>query len=298
MLKVQLVNPYVALEANNISGFTLQDINVTTAHAPNLPEGESIIFDDVEPIGTGSTSNSYTLPGFYEHHRDASLYTSAEIGLSSGTNITAIGYNVSSFTAVPGGGNERYVKVYIKETASTTLTTGQTWATHISEASLVYSGYISISNGWISIPISYQYQGSNMVVLIEGTGCTSSGGCSVSTYSTTTADNKHAYHVTDTDVYPTSGTLTANTTRPNIKIYTKSGKIVHCNYGISTYAMHVSNSSDYKINRCSFVAGNVEMEKWQVWRCWRSRWFGKQWEHGKYKGGNYGGTGGSADKQC
>ena len=155
----------------------------------------------------------------------------------------------------------------MKETTANTIATGQTWATHISGATLVYSGNISTLNNYVDIPTNYIYQGGNLIVMIEGTGCTTYGGCSVSTYSTITSDNKHAYAVTDTDIYPTTTTLTANTTRPNIKIYTDNPQVTASNYGISTYALHIANSSGYNIERCKFQAGNKCRKEWYCRSC-------------------------------
>ena len=138
--------------------------------------------------GTATTnSNMGPLPGYYGYHRSAIVYKPEELAdMPSTCNITSIAWRVGSVTA---GSNNSTVSIYLKEIIDTAIANTATWDDILFGATLVYQGLASVTaNTWSEFEFStpYQYSGGNLVVITQGEGCTTSGGCSKSMYYTGT----------------------------------------------------------------------------------------------------------------
>jgi hypothetical protein len=160
-------------------------------------------------IGSGTNTQSYPFNSFYGYGRSASLFSSTEI--SSYGTITSLGWYVGTAqsTSVP-------VKIYLKETTSTTLT-ANTWANLTASATLVYDGAVSFTpTGWFTIDITdYNYAANNLMVLCEA----NYGGAGTSSYPLfryTNSASKHMYFAADNTPPTVNGTVNGN--RPNIRI--------------------------------------------------------------------------------
>jgi hypothetical protein len=113
------------------------------------------------------------------------------------------------------------IKIYLKDTASTTLTS-VTWATMITGATLVYSSTNAsiTASAWNNFTLSSTYDysnGDNLIVMVEanyaGGGYGGSAGTGVRY---TSATGCHEYWQQDNSAPTGSGTVTAN--RPNSQI--------------------------------------------------------------------------------
>ena len=126
-----------------------------------------------------SSSSSCILPGYYGFHYSAVMYSLEDLeGLTSGASITSIAYEVTSASTTSGS----TIKVYMYEADE--LSSSSSWASLKQNATLVYDGSVGTitSNAWHTITLTtpYTYGGNNLIVLIEGSACSSAGGCSVS----------------------------------------------------------------------------------------------------------------------
>ena len=167
-------------------------------------------------IGTGTSTQRYPLGGYYGYERSASIYTSAEIGIT-GTIISVAWYPTSSSSI------GRPMKIYLKHTTSTTLSS-TTWASLISGATLVFDGNTGsiTANAWntYSLSTTFYYSGgtNNLLVLVE-TNCGGSG-CVTGSYNPncrySSSSDKHQYWQADNSPPTGNGTVTNN--RPNIQL--------------------------------------------------------------------------------
>ncbi|MDD4829463.1 MAG: fibronectin type III domain-containing protein, partial [Bacteroidales bacterium] len=139
-------------------------------------------------IGSGtSTSSSGSIPGFYGFHNSALLFTASE--MTQGGVIESFGLEIGSASST----STRSMKIYLKEVSDASLATSQIMNNLLDGATLVYdSTNVNCSTtGWRNFVFAspFNYSGvNNLLVIITGSGCSTSGGCSVSVkYSTTPA---------------------------------------------------------------------------------------------------------------
>ena len=133
-------------------------------------------------IGTGtSTNSSGPIPGLWGNHRSIQLFTATELGQTESCVIEQIDLELGSVTSGAGG---RAIRIYMKEVPEETVASTQILNTLTTGATLVYSSVdeVCTSNTWhtflLETPFVYSGE-SSLVVIFEGEGCTSSGGCSV-----------------------------------------------------------------------------------------------------------------------
>lgn len=163
-------------------------------------------------IGTGTSTQNYPFYTNWGYTRSASLYTASEIGANGAINQLQWNVTTSSTLNVP-------IKIYLKTTTASSMT-ADTWANLTSGAVLVYDGIKTFgTTGWTAVTFTtpYNYTSGNLMVLCEAN--VGGGGASpipVFQYTTTTASGSHQYQYQDNT--PPSGTLSLNTSRPNIKI--------------------------------------------------------------------------------
>ncbi len=201
-------------------------------------------------IGTGTTANRYAFGMWFGYERSASIYTAAEIGLSSGSTITSLGWYVS--TAYTSSAT---VRIYVANTTATTLTAG-TYANIISGATLVYNGTRSFSStGWNTIATTgFTYTGNNLLVITE----TTYGGTGTSSYPTFqyTAGTAFEYWYQDNSAPTGSGTIN-NSYRPNIQI-TAITPCTNSSLYPSAFAAPTTPTS-YTISSCQYQSEYNEM---------------------------------------
>ena len=215
-------------------------------------------------VGNGATSETFPLPGAHGHHRMAALYSSTEIGTGP-KMFTGLAFDVSSVTPSVDGGRTRSVRVYLKNTNASSLVAGDVWNSYLSGASLVYSGTLCLDGGgWATIPVpNFAYEGENLMVLVEGEGCQIEGGCPVYV-NCHPATASCAFFTTDEPIYYSINTLQLSPKRPNIQFYSQndvnddgSYYVSQSNYGVSTYALHISSCHSYDLVRCQFISGSA-----------------------------------------
>ncbi|HPT02785.1 MAG TPA: M6 family metalloprotease domain-containing protein [Bacteroidales bacterium] len=166
-------------------------------------------------VGTGTSTQGFPLNCYYGYERSAALYTASEIGITG--SISKLSWYPTKTTTynVP-------VKIYIKQTTSTTITSS-TWATAISGATLVYSGTMAgtTAGSWkefaLSTAFSFTGGSNNLLVLVEtnygGSGTGTSTGPAIRY---TSASKKHMYVRADNSAPTGKGTV--NNNRPNLKL--------------------------------------------------------------------------------
>lgn len=163
-------------------------------------------------VGTGTSTQVYPLGNYYGYERSASLYTSSEIAYSG--NILSLAWQAGT-----GSLGNRPVKIYLKETTDTALTSVD-WSTITTGATLVYDNITDPVSGWntYALTTAFSYSGTaNLLVLVEANygnyGLTASTSGNRISYST--AANRHMF--IRSDVSPPTGTGTVTDNRPNIQ---------------------------------------------------------------------------------
>jgi hypothetical protein len=188
----------------------IDDILVTTSGTPPIGNCEDVV------IGTGTSQWYDPLPGWYGWNRNIILYEASEIGTAG--DITELAFNISS--ASSNVSSNRTTKIYMMYTSASTLDAQYVWNTMKASATLVYDGDPTYTTtGWkiFELIAPFAYDGTqNLLVMVEGTGCTNSGSCAVQCRYTTKT-NSHWYSRTDNSP-PNDAALagTRNSDRPNI----------------------------------------------------------------------------------
>jgi fibronectin type 3 domain-containing protein len=165
-------------------------------------------------IGTGTTLTSrYPLSSYYGYERQASLFTSTEIGITGNIQTLSWWPTVTASASIP-------VKIYIKTQTGTTLASA-TWATMISGSTTVFDGTVNgiTAGAWKTIDITdYTYTANNLIIMVEcNYGSTGSGTSTGAAFRyTASASNMVESWATDTNPPTTTGTRSTN--RPNIQL--------------------------------------------------------------------------------
>jgi hypothetical protein len=128
-------------------------------------------------VGNGTSNTNYcNIPGYYGFHNSAMLFTPSDLQGMRG-EIQDLAFDVSS-----ASGSSRAMKIYLKEVAYAALTTSMHMSDFLDGATLVYDQTnVAVTTGWntFSFTAPFTYTGtSNLLVMVTGTGCTLSGGCS------------------------------------------------------------------------------------------------------------------------
>ena len=133
-------------------------------------------------IGNGTTSNAGSLlPGWYGWHRNVTMYTAEELAeLSAGSSITGLAWQTLSVV----GGSSATMKIYLTEISEDYINGSQSWSDLVSSAELVYDGACApASNSWTTFTLEdpYTYLGGNLLVIMDGVACGTTGSCSKNT---------------------------------------------------------------------------------------------------------------------
>ena len=184
-------------------------------------------------VGSGTSSLNLPFTTYYTHAATEVIYLASELNMvSSLISKIAFNRNDGNYSAAQ---NITDLKVYIKTTTSTTLSTGSYSLTGYTQ---VYNGAYTVANnaGWQDITFSsnFSYDGtSNLQVLVLKS--TSWSAPYVYWAGSTTASNLTRYYLNDGTAYSTSVSLTAGTLRPNVR-FTYS-----CNSPTTYYSKSTGN---------------------------------------------------------
>ncbi len=194
---------------------------------------------DMASVGS-STSASYYGSGFagwYGWHIQTAMYTANEMpDLVTGSSIEALSWNFGTSTSTTSGGT---VKIWLTELSDNGIAGTTSYSGLKQNATLVYTGTCTAVGGqWWYLPLanSYTYNGGNLVVIIESTGCTTSGGCTKYLYATDegTSSTLSWTFFKDSSPLDTTQTLSglSNTNtnsnkhyRPDIRVYFTPGNV-------------------------------------------------------------------------
>ena len=140
-----------------------------------------------DTVGTGSGSvTTSVLPGFYGYHLSACLYTASELGIPSGTSLRSLSYHLTYGNTFYWNGQR--VKIRLLEPPSAAIPLNQSWDSLSAGATVVYDSTsfdLQWDDYWKEFLFSqaYTYQGGNLIVLVEGYGCSlSTGDCETEMY--------------------------------------------------------------------------------------------------------------------
>ena len=134
-------------------------------------------------IGNGTAYYYDPLPGWYGWNRSAYLYKSNEI--NTGGVINSVAFQIQQAST----GTTAKIKIYLLETSMTAMPTlaATNWNALKTGATLVYqsNAFAGSPTGWktIQLDLPFAYSGvDNLMVLVEGEGCTTGGGCTSQCY--------------------------------------------------------------------------------------------------------------------
>ena len=137
--------------------------------------------------GTSTNTFSHLLPGWYGNHRAVVQYNPEDLGLDAGSSITAVAFRMSSINS----GTTATMKIWLAEIDGN-ISGSSVWSNLVSNATLVYDGACNVpSTGWVTFELDegFDYNGGNLILMTDGYGCSTSGGCSKTVYYNATDDN-------------------------------------------------------------------------------------------------------------
>ena len=195
-----------AVCGENVSAWT----NGTFAVACQTEEVTVTTTDVV--IGTGTSTTTYLFPGLYGWQYAAALYDMSEAG-----PINSVAFYLNSANTNTGSTMTVWVKAVSSDYA---LASSNTFGTMVDGAQQIYDGAPDFTTaGWITFPVNNftLEEGQDLLVLVRGVGCSTSGGCSKPARYTS-ASNKLWYKLQDSSDPGQSVTGTLSSSRPNITI--------------------------------------------------------------------------------
>ena len=183
--------------------------------------GQTVVTVPSANTNTGSVNDP--LGGYFGFERTALIYTSAQIGSTTGL-ITSVGFYLNS---VSTPGNAVNVRVYMKM-RTTLMTSNSTYATEISGATLVY-GPTTISSGsftannWVNLALTTPFNytgGTNHLEVIIETNATGAGneGTTGKQFRYSSPGNNQHYQYWNADNSAPTGNGTRSANRPNIQL--------------------------------------------------------------------------------
>ena len=140
--------------------------------------------DVVIGTGTSGSSSTWIFPGFYGWQYAAHLYDMENDGA-----IHSIGFYLTSASTTTGSSMTVWVKAV---DANYALAASNTFNDMLEGAQQIYDGEPDFSTaGWITFPVNNfsLNEGQNLLVLVRGVGCSTSGGCSKSARYTSTSNH-------------------------------------------------------------------------------------------------------------
>lgn len=163
-------------------------------------------------IGTGTSTTNYLFPGYYGWQYTAQLYEMSQYGV-----VNSIGFYLNTASSTAGSTMTVWVKAV---SANYALATSNTFNDMLDGAQQIYDGAPDFSTaGWMTFPVNdfSLAEGQNLLVLVKGVGCSTSGGCTkYNRY--TSVSNKVWYKRVDSSDPGQDVTGTLTSYRPNINI--------------------------------------------------------------------------------
>lgn len=163
-------------------------------------------------IGTGTSTTNYLFPGYYGWQYTAQLYEMSQYGV-----VNSIGFYLNTASSTAGSTMTVWVKAV---SANYALAASNTFNDMLDGAQQIYDGAPDFSTaGWMTFPVNdfSLVEGQNLLVLVKGVGCSTSGGCTkYNRY--TSASNKVWYKRVDGSDPGQDVTGTLTSYRPNINI--------------------------------------------------------------------------------
>ncbi len=177
----------------------------------------------VPTANTNSGSVNDPFGTYWGFERSAMIYTSAQIGATTG-NITSVGFYLNS-SATPG--DVTNCRIYMKMRTNL-FTANSSYATETTGATLVY-GPTTIpaasfsASGWVTVnlsaPFNYSGGANNLEIIIE-TNATAAGneGSTAKQFRYNTQASNQYYEYWNADNSAPTGNGTRSTTRPNVQL--------------------------------------------------------------------------------
>ena len=195
---------------------TAVDDNANNNQTANLsvavqPAGTAMI-----EIGTGTGTQRQPFGVYWGYERDATLFTSAEIGVNGA--LTSIKWKC----ATPAAAVVPY-KIYLKSTPDATMT-AVPWATMLTDATLALEGnYTFNAAGWVTFTLTnpFMYTGGNLLVMVETTY--TGTGTATYPYFNYSVGPAATHQIWYQDTTAPTGNGTLNTNRPNIGLFFSTG---------------------------------------------------------------------------
>ena len=218
---------------------------------------------------TGSVNDPFG--SYWGFERSAMIYTSAQIGATTG-NITSVGFYLNS-SATPGAVTN--CRIYMKMRTNL-FTAASTYATETTGATLVY-GPTTIpaasfsAAGWVTVnlatPFNYTGGANNLEIIIE-TNPTGTGneGSTAKQFRYSSPGNNQHYQYWNADNTAPTGTGTRSTSRPNVQLTFStvaacSGTPTPGNTLTSTSA--VASGGTVNLSLQNFTSGTGVTYQWQ-----------------------------------
>ena len=135
-------------------------------------EEESVTAPADVVIGTGTSTTNYLFPGYYGWQYTAQLYEMSQYGV-----INSVGFYLNTASSTTGSTMTVWVKAVPSNYA---LAANNTFNGMLEGAQQIYNGEPDFSTaGWMTFPVENfsLAEGENLLVLVRGVGCSTSGGC-------------------------------------------------------------------------------------------------------------------------
>lgn len=239
-------------------------------------------------IGTGTSSSYFYGPYYrsssgssFDYSRYAYLYTATELGIPAGATIIKVEWNKRTGTI---NGNNVF-NIFMKNTSSTSLTSGTTWGVLVSGATNVYASNTQsfMTTGWVPFILDapYEYTGGSLMIMTDHEKIGAASGSNPFYY--TSASGK-AIGFASSSAPTNSTTLSSSSygnNRPNIRITW----LPPCPATITAQPANVSVCADDDA-QMQVTADSTQAYKWQ-------RLVGANWVN-LSDGADYSGTGTSS----
>ena len=113
-------------------------------------------------IGTGTTATyNYPINTYYGNSYSQQIFDAADLGITSGMEITSISFQYMHATTITRGP----IEIYLGNTSKTEFTNTTDWVP-VLDMRKVFEGSVTFSNGWVTIYLDtpFPYTGDNIVL--------------------------------------------------------------------------------------------------------------------------------------
>lgn len=216
-------------------------------------------------IGTGTSSSYFYGPYYrssasssFDYSRYAYLYTATELGIPAGATIIKVEWNKRTGTI--NGSN--VFNIFMKNTSSTSLTTGTSWGTLVTGATNVYASNTQafMTIGWVPFTLDapFEYTGGNLMIMTDHEKIGTASGSNTFYY--TSASGYAIGYASGTA--PTNSTTLSTSSygnnRPNIRITW----LPPCPAKVTTQPVNTSVCADDDA-KMQVTADSTQAYRWQ-----------------------------------